>query len=215
MKIFSYFREYKEALRQQRSQDVPVYRTRDHGSASSIPDTKTEPNTPTHQIHTGLATSKSDPTPLHSVLSSHPKQIFDDTNNSPKRPVQKVPPVRINPQINGDTHHNGSLSPQKFIKPTSPIKNSSGILSHDHVPSPGKIKCLNTTTSPKLVTTTVGYVTGPPNGTCKSPNKGGGGTRTISWNRDIPPEKLSFTMRREFDKAREESDLIEQLRTVS
>ncbi|XP_044727093.1 leucine-rich repeat and calponin homology domain-containing protein isoform X2 [Chrysoperla carnea] len=232
-------REYKEALRQQRNQDVPVYRTRDH-SASSADNpsnhTKTEPNTPTHQIthHTGLATSKSDPTPLHSVLSSHPKQIFDDT--VPKRPVQKVPPSRIapfsspnhqnhSPQMNGNNgttnEHNGvnnnsnTSSPkyvnkqEVYIKPTSPIKHSTGVLSHDHVPSPGKLK----PTSPKLVTTTVGYVNGPPlnNGSAKSPNNK---NRTLTWNRDIPPEKLSFTMRREFDKAREESDLIEQLRHI-
>lgn len=39
--------------------------------------------------------------------------------------------------------------------------------------------------------------------------------RTVSWNRDIPNnEKLSFTMRREFDKQKEESELIEQLRKV-
>lgn len=39
--------------------------------------------------------------------------------------------------------------------------------------------------------------------------------RTVSWNRDIPNnEKLSFTMRREFDKQKEETELIEQLRKV-
>lgn len=41
--------------------------------------------------------------------------------------------------------------------------------------------------------------------------------RTVSWNRDIPGEKhhqLSFTMRREFDKQKEETELIEQLRQV-
>lgn len=34
----------------------------------------------------------------------------------------------------------------------------------------------------------------------------------MSWNRDSPAEKLSFTMRREFDRQKEESELIEQLR---
>jgi hypothetical protein len=42
-----------------------------------------------------------------------------------------------------------------------------------------------------------------------------GASRAMAWNRDVPPEKLSFTMRREFDKAREEAELIEQLRSVS
>ena len=40
------------------------------------------------------------------------------------------------------------------------------------------------------------------------------GNRTISWNKDVPVEKMSFTMRREIDKAREETDLINQLRNV-
>lgn len=34
----------------------------------------------------------------------------------------------------------------------------------------------------------------------------------MSWNRDVPTEKLSFTMRREFDRQKEETELIEQLR---
>lgn len=38
--------------------------------------------------------------------------------------------------------------------------------------------------------------------------------RNVSWNRDVPAEKLSFTMRREFDRQKEESELIEQLRTI-
>jgi hypothetical protein len=37
----------------------------------------------------------------------------------------------------------------------------------------------------------------------------------MAWNKEVPSEKFSFTMRREFDKAREEKELIEQLRSVS
>lgn len=39
--------------------------------------------------------------------------------------------------------------------------------------------------------------------------------RSVTWNHDIPPEKLSFTMRREFDRQREEIELMTQLRSVS
>jgi hypothetical protein len=39
--------------------------------------------------------------------------------------------------------------------------------------------------------------------------------RTVSWNRDVPSDKMSFTMRREIDKQREESELLKQLRIVS
>lgn len=38
--------------------------------------------------------------------------------------------------------------------------------------------------------------------------------RSVTWNRDVPAEKLSFTMRREFDRQKEESELIEQLKTA-
>lgn len=34
----------------------------------------------------------------------------------------------------------------------------------------------------------------------------------MTWNRETPAEKLSFTMRREFDRQKEETELIEQLR---
>lgn len=40
-------------------------------------------------------------------------------------------------------------------------------------------------------------------------------SRSVSWNRDVSTEKLSFTMRREFDKHKEEEELIKQLKSVS
>lgn len=184
---------------------------------------KTEPCTPTHHAspsHTQLASSKSDPTPLNSVLGS-PKQIFDDT--SIKRPVQKVQPSRNyspshtptspSPILNGNgLEYNGKNGTSKYIhdyvKPKSPIKNSTGIMSHDNVPNVSNGK-----SSPRLLMTSSGFINGPTNGTVKNAN-GVKLNRNISWNRDIPPEKINFTMRREFDKAKEESDLIDQLRNV-
>lgn len=38
--------------------------------------------------------------------------------------------------------------------------------------------------------------------------------RSVSWNRDIPSEKFNFTMRREFDRQKEESEQIEKLRQI-
>jgi hypothetical protein len=38
--------------------------------------------------------------------------------------------------------------------------------------------------------------------------------RSVSWNRDLSSDKLSFTMRREFDKHKEEEELIKQLKSV-
>lgn len=215
------FREYKEALRQQRAQDVPsIYRTKDPDEPTLT--YKTEPSTPTHHgtgTHNSLATSRSDPTPLNAVLGS-PKHIFDDTVSAVKRPVQKVTPSRncnnhppstpSSPLLNGNSlEYNGKNGTSKFIqdyvKPMGP-----GIMGHDNVPLIQNVK----NGSPKAITTNLGYVNGGTNGTTKNSN-GLKLNRNISWNRDIPPDKLSFTMRREFDKAKEESDLIEQLRSVS
>lgn len=82
-----------------------------------------------------------------------------------------------------------------------------GILAHDNVPL-----VQNGKNSPKLSASNGGYLNGT-NGSTKNSN-GVKLNRNISWNSDIPPEKLSFTMRREFDKAKEESDLICQLRSI-
>lgn len=94
------------------------------------------------------------------------------------------------------------------MKPRSPIKGSSGILSHDNVPG--------------VVITNgkgVGSARGSPvmnNGSNSSRGLNGvKASRNITWNKDVPTEKMSFTMRREIDKAREETDLINQLRNVS
>ncbi|KAF7278087.1 leucine-rich-repeats and calponin homology domain protein isoform X2 [Rhynchophorus ferrugineus] len=211
------YREYKEALKQQRAQDVPsIYRTKDSDDQSY----KTEPNTPTHQstLSQVMATSKSDPTPLNSGLCS-PKHIFDDTSNT-KKPVQKVTPSRntsfspTHTYMNGNSVENKSRLIPEYIKPKSPVKVSIGILSHDHVPvnSPSVITNGKNNVNPRL--SPGGYVNGSNNITPKSTN-GMKTTRNISWNKDtITPEKMSFTMRREIDKAREETDLINQLRNI-
>lgn len=216
-------REYKEALKQQRAHDVPsIYRTTKDNDDQSY---KTEPNTPTHQPQT-LATSKSDPTPLNSAFSS-PKHVFDDTNS--KKPIQKVQPSTRNlTTANGSvysspTHNNSTLNGntielnknarmlQDYVKPKSPLKSSTGIMSHDNVPICNANNGMNgRSASPS---TTVNYTNGSSNNSPKTVN-GVKSNRNISWNQDVPMEKMSFTMRREIDKAREETDLINQLRTV-
>uniref|UniRef100_A0A1Q3FX35 Putative leucine-rich repeat lrr protein n=1 Tax=Culex tarsalis TaxID=7177 RepID=A0A1Q3FX35_CULTA len=98
-----------------------------------------------------------------------------------------------------------------YVKPNSPCKASSGILSHNSVPSSIPKPTANGAHSPingnqKPLTATVGYVNNAKPG--QKTNK------TVSWNRDVPTDKLSFTMRREFDKQKEETELIEQLRQI-
>ncbi|XP_035909929.1 leucine-rich repeat and calponin homology domain-containing protein isoform X2 [Anopheles stephensi] len=114
---------------------------------------------------------------------------------------------------------NGSASNEyAYVKPNSPCKSTSGALTHNNVPpsSIPKPTAANGAAglgspvlaggSQKPLTATVGYVNNAKPG--QKTNK------TVSWNRDVPTEKLSFTMRREFDKQKEETELIEQLRQI-
>ncbi|XP_022914358.1 leucine-rich repeat and calponin homology domain-containing protein isoform X2 [Onthophagus taurus] len=214
------YKEYKEALRQQRAQDVPsIYRTKDSDDHSY----KTEPNTPTHHGSPArtLATSKSDPTPLNAPFSSSPKHIYDDTG--PKKPIQKVTPSRSStPATSSPAHQpltngtNGDTTPNKnsptkyiqdYIKPSSPNLQSTGILSHDNVPTTVSVSN-GKPNSPRAFNG--GYV----NGTNKNNLNGMKSNRNITWNQDVPKDKMTFTMRREIDKAKEETELINQLRNI-
>ncbi|XP_061943340.1 leucine-rich repeat and calponin homology domain-containing protein isoform X2 [Apis cerana] len=188
------YREYKEALRQQRANEGPsVYRPREQ---------VTPPGNESQNTNAETADSASN----KDAVALTGKQIFNE-ENATKRPVQKVTPSRINyqntPIINGSNNEynnkNGKYLEQPYKKPNSPIKTSSSILSSNT--SPGH--------TPRLVKTAVGYVEGN-----KSPNRNGGSPkspRSVTWNSNVP-EKYSFTMRREFERAKEEADLIEQLR---
>ncbi|XP_065073907.1 leucine-rich repeat and calponin homology domain-containing protein isoform X2 [Ochlerotatus camptorhynchus] len=107
---------------------------------------------------------------------------------------------------------NSSCAEYAYVKPNSPCKASSGILTHNNVPSSIPKPTVNGASSPsangnqKPLTATVGYVNNVKPG--QKTNK------TVSWNRDVPTDKLSFTMRREFDKQKEETELIDQLRQI-
>ncbi|XP_057662874.1 leucine-rich repeat and calponin homology domain-containing protein isoform X2 [Diorhabda carinulata] len=202
------YREYKEALKQQRAQDVPsIYRTKDDQSY------KTEPNTPTHHLSPSqtLATSRSDPTPLNSAFSSSPKTVFDDTSPT-KKPVQKVQPSRTYSSpihTNGlGENRNGSLTTRisGYVKPKSPVKGHRvDVMSYDNVPAIKSV-ITNGKNSTKIGTMHSIPIQMMP----KSPKT----AKTISWNQDTHNDKLSFTMRREIDKAKEETDLINQLRNI-
>lgn len=136
------FREYKEALRQQRANEGPsVYRPRE------------QPTPPGNEPQSNETDSGSN----KEVVALTGKQIFNE-ENATKRPVQKVTPSRINyqntPIINGSNNEynnkNGKYLEQPYKKPSSPIKTSTSILSSSA--SPGH--------TPRLVKTAVGYVEG-------------------------------------------------------
>ncbi|KAJ3634166.1 hypothetical protein MTP99_011071 [Tenebrio molitor] len=203
------YKEYKDALKQQRAHDVPaIYRTKNPDDQTTY---KTEPNTPTHHAttsHGSLATSKSDPTPLNSALSGA-KYVFDDTKKAEKTSPYKRTSSPNHAVHNGNTVENnknnvGGKYIQEYVKPKSPVKGKTGILSHDNVPS-----C----NANGLTRTRAVYMNGANENNTKGLN-GVKGNRTITWNKDVPMEKMTFTMRREIDKAREETDLINQLRNI-
>lgn len=185
------YREYKEALKQQRANEgLSVYRPREQ---------VTPPGNESQNNETDSGNNKE-------IIALTGKQIFNE-DNALKRPVQKVTPSRINyqntPIINGSNNEynnkNGKYLEQPYKKPSSPIKTCSSILSANTSPAH----------APRLVKTAVGYVEGN-----KSPSRNGGSPkspRSVTWNSNLP-EKYSFTMRREFERAKEEADLIEQLR---
>ncbi|XP_058057136.1 leucine-rich repeat and calponin homology domain-containing protein isoform X2 [Anopheles bellator] len=111
----------------------------------------------------------------------------------------------------------GATGEYAYVKPNSPSKVTGGILIHNNVPpssipkpaapnSGGLGSPVLAGAGQKPLTATVGYVNNAKPG--QKTNK------TVSWNRDVPTEKLSFTMRREFDKQKEETELIEQLRHI-
>lgn len=136
--IFISFREYKEALRQQRANEGPsVYRPREQITPPGNDTSNNETDSTGEITLTG-------------------KQIFNEENAN-KRPVQKVTPSRINyqntPIINGSNNEynkNGKLSEPAYKKPSSPIKTSSSILSNSY--SPGHV--------PRHTKNAVGYVDG-------------------------------------------------------
>lgn len=164
------------------------------------------------------------------VPSRNTNKNFSPTNIPVSNSNNSLSPILSNGNSETNTtrvidNRNGQLSASdgSYVKPISPIKGSSSFMSHNNVPinksnslgrnyktsptennSPDQIP---TNGSPKLITTTVSYVNNAAPPTGNNPSR-------INWSKDLPPDKLSFTMKREFDRAREELELIQQLRSV-
>lgn len=260
------FRQYKEALRQQRQQDV--YRPR---TDQSSPDLDSSPQTqsPVHfqksqsSPHSPVAngySSNTSPSFYNRTLSSNSSISSSTPNtsqvpNSPllhstprrfqntaqqngsiveskpeeipnKRPVQKVVPSRnVNKYMssnisngnmdypNGRVNGSQKMEGESYIKPTSPVKSPTSTLSFNSIGtnrngSQSHREASTNGENAKLLTTTVSYLKGA---SAKPPGTG----NRMSWNKEATSDKLSFTMKREFDKQKEESELLQQLRKVS
>lgn len=158
------------------------------------------------------------------VPSRNTNKPFSPTAIPVSNSNNSLSPILSNGNLNSDNttrltenrNYDGS-----YMKPVSPIKGSSSFMTHNNVPSsksnslgrnyktsPTDTNPTDQNGAPKLLTTTVGFVNNSTPGL-------GNNTSRINWSKDSPPDKLSFTMKREFDRAKEESELIQQLRSVS
>ena len=131
------YREYKEALRQQRSQDI--YKTKE----VSTPDGTSEPSLFKSQSPLNGSNQNSPISPYRNGFSA-----INEENKG--RPVQKVTPSR---NVNG-IGANGKDVADGYMKPNSPIKKTSGILQHTNGNTKGVLVNGHKTSSG----TTVGYV---------------------------------------------------------
>lgn len=214
-------RQYKEALRQQRQQDI--YRPRPENPSPELDSSPQSQNqSPVHSSpingHSNVSPSLYRSVSSNSTISPNSSQVPNSPllhstprrfNGNPekleenKRPVQKVVPSRnvnkIYSAVNGNVEY-ARVNGDSYVKPTSPTKSPTNTLGYNSI-GKSSIPRINGDGA-KLLTTSVSYLKGP------APK-----TKMV-WNKEAP-DKLSFTMKREFDKQKEELDLLQQLRTVS
>ncbi|XP_019892111.2 leucine-rich repeat and calponin homology domain-containing protein isoform X2 [Musca domestica] len=244
------YREYKEALKQQRSQEVYKIKEQKHTGESNEQQQQQQhhhPHQQQQQTTNAALVPPNNQNPINEEMEIRlngntqcapvPKSIMKNSANNtnglsnsvattngddivviPKKPIQKVIPSR-NTELMSATTKNELSTPNNtngdcigYVKPSSPMKMANGT-------SNGSINTATVsgvgvgilTNNNKFTTTSAG------GGISSSNNKlvaTGKPHRTVTWNHDIPPEKLSFTMRREFDRQREEIELMTQLRSI-
>ncbi|KAJ8726134.1 hypothetical protein PYW07_000832 [Mythimna separata] len=237
------YRQYKEALRQQRQQDIYRPRTEQPSpelDSSPHSNTQSPIHKPSHSPVNGYTSNVSpslyktassnsstlsntsspnlSQVPNSPLLHSTPRRFQNQSTNGNgviekqeenKRPVQKVVPSRnVNSKyatVNGNVDYNGRVNGQTdtYIKPTSPSKSPTNTIGYNSLGKSSIPRQVNGD-SAKLLTTSVSFLKGA---APKPPGK-------MAWNKDAPVDKLSFTMKREFDKQKEELDLLTQLRSI-
>ncbi|XP_030382944.1 leucine-rich repeat and calponin homology domain-containing protein 3 isoform X1 [Scaptodrosophila lebanonensis] len=216
------YKEYKEALKQQRNQEISSVYKQKHPNANLSPNDEELPPT-SSRLTNGTA-----PVILPKSIMKQPSNSNGHSTNGnglddvviPKKPIQKVIPSRNTELMSSQAATkmpamtNDAGGPQTasgvdclgYVKPHSPMKN--GVLTNSNNNS--KFNTSSSNGGGAGVITSV--IKSPISATAKL------GTvkthRTVTWNHDIPSEKLSFTMRREFDRQREETELMSQLRSI-
>lgn len=193
------YREYKEALKQQRSQDSSaVYKNTSSSSSSS------NQNSPI--------------SPMNGNSKMPPTQAEDAVNQS-SSPLGTAKSKKSGKDVKNSNALNGngeSATAGGYIKPNSPVgvrnSNDNLINNNGDVPDAVVIKSIMNGSLKAATVNNTGRENSVDNKGAKAAGK-----RTVSWNRDIivTEKNLSFTMRREFDRHKEEAELIGKLRNVS
>ncbi|XP_035445762.2 leucine-rich repeat and calponin homology domain-containing protein isoform X2 [Spodoptera frugiperda] len=238
------YRQYKEALRQQRQQDIyrprtdqpspeldssphsqnqsPIHQKSSHSPVNGYSSNVSPSLYKTASSNSSLSNTSSpnlSQVPNSPLLHSTPRRYQNQSTNGNgvvekqeenKRPVQKVVPSRnvnskVYSTVNGNVEYNGRVNGQSdtYIKPTSPSKSPTNTIGYNSLGKSSIPRQVNGD-STKVLTTSVSYLKGA---APKPPGK-------MAWNKDAPVDKLSFTMKREFDKQKEELDLLTQLRSI-
>lgn len=156
------YKEYKEALRQQRNHEsTSIYRPKDQNtppddspSSNFSPSLKSQSSSTSSPVYSS-SSQNSPQSPLHNYkfqngnghLQDLNLKIYDESNVSTngKRPVQKVIPSRnvVNGSLGSPTATNGNGTTNgkieyAYVKPSSPLKGGGpGILAHNNVPTSG------------------------------------------------------------------------------
>ncbi|XP_045514564.1 leucine-rich repeat and calponin homology domain-containing protein isoform X2 [Pieris brassicae] len=195
--------QYKEALRQQRQQDVYRPRT-DQPSPELDTSPQSQNQSPVHfqkssspvngfsnvSYNRSLSSNSPNNIPTSPLLHSTPRRFQNGEKiEENKRPVQKVVPSRNVAKTFAPVNLNvdyARVNGDAYTKPTSPTKSPTNTLGYKR--QNGEAKLL-----------TASYLKG--------------GAKPKIWSKDAV-DKLSFTMKREFDKQKEESDLLHQLRMI-
>lgn len=161
--------------------------------------------------------------PSSSSSNGHNGNGIDDVV-IPKKPIQKVIPSRntelMSSQKSTTTTATSSQEASNgahclgYVKPHSPMKNGHGVLTQSNNNKFNTSNGSNGAAGAAAATAGSGLIKSPVSAGSKLGNAMKT-HRTVTWNHDIPAEKLSFTMRREFDRQREETELMSQLRSVS
>lgn len=155
------YREYKEALRQQRSQEsLSIYKAKEVSTPDgSEPSLKSQTSSPYNGSSQNSPISPYRNVNLSVLAATNGSAVSQEETKG--RPVQKVTPSR---NINGayqNGNHNGNLA-DAYTKPNSPSK-TTGILQHNSIPNMNgnhvKGALVN---GNRPLSTTVGYVNNKP-----------------------------------------------------